>query len=40
EASELALKTLSARGMKAWIAGEVIRSNSESRSVLRGNYIV
>ena len=40
EASELALKTLLARGMKAWIAGEVIRSNSESRSVLRGNYIV
>ena len=39
-ASELALKTLSARGMKAWIAGEVIRTNSESRSVLRGNYIV
>ena len=40
EASELALKTLSARGMKAWFAGEVIRTNSESRSVLRGNYIV
>ena len=40
EASELALKTLLARGMKAWIAGEVIRSNSELRSVLRGNYIV
>lgn len=40
EASELALKTLLARGMKAWIAGEVMRSNLESRSVLRGNYIV
>ena len=39
-ASELALKTLSARGMKAWIAGEIIRTNSESRSVLQGNYIV
>ena len=40
EASELALKTLSARGMKAWIAGEVIRTESESRSVLQGNYIL
>ena len=40
EACELALKTLAARGMKAWIAGEVIRTNSESRSVLQGNYIV
>jgi phosphoribosylformylglycinamidine cyclo-ligase len=40
EANELALKTLAARGMKAWIAGEVIRTESESRSVLQGNYIL
>ena len=38
-AVELALKTLSARGMKAWIAGEVIRTDSDSRSMLQGNYI-
>jgi len=40
EASELALKTIAARGMKAWIAGEVIRAESEARSVLQGNYIL
>ena len=40
ESAELAMKTLAARGMKSWIAGEVMKSNEENRSSLQGNYVL
>jgi phosphoribosylformylglycinamidine cyclo-ligase len=40
EVADLTLKSLAARGMKAWIAGEVVKSedNETTRSRLASNY--
>jgi phosphoribosylformylglycinamidine cyclo-ligase len=38
EMAELTLKSLAARGMKAWIAGQVRSNGSDSRSALEGTY--
>lgn len=36
--ADLALKTLAARGMRAWVAGEVLSSTNSQRSFLIGAY--
>ncbi len=36
--ANLALKTMAARGMRAWIAGEVLSSTNSQRSFLIGDY--
>ena len=36
--ADLTLKSLAARGMKAWVAGEVTRENGRERSYLSGTY--
>ncbi len=38
DSADLALKTLSARGMRAWIAGEVLPSVTGNRASLSGDY--
>ena len=38
EVADLTLRSLAARGMKAWIAGEVRSNGTESRSALEGTY--
>jgi len=39
ESADLALRSLAARGMKAWVAGVVeARKASDSRSTLEGTY--
>jgi phosphoribosylformylglycinamidine cyclo-ligase len=38
EVADLTLRSLAARGMKAWIAGEVRSNGAESRSTLEGTY--
>ena len=36
--ADLTVKSLAARGMKAWVAGEVTRENGRERSYLSGTY--
>ena len=38
EVADLTLRSLAARGMKAWIAGEVRSNQGDSRSTLEGTY--
>ena len=38
DVADLTLKSLAARGMKAWVAGEVTRENGRERSYLSGTY--
>jgi phosphoribosylformylglycinamidine cyclo-ligase len=38
EVADLTLKSLAARGMKAWIAGEVRSNQGQARSTLEGTY--
>ena len=39
DSADLAIRSLSARGMKAWICGEVVNApNSTLKSELKGNY--
>jgi phosphoribosylformylglycinamidine cyclo-ligase len=38
EVADLTLRSLAARGMKAWIAGEVRSNEASARSALEGNY--
>jgi phosphoribosylformylglycinamidine cyclo-ligase len=38
EVADLTLRSLAARGMKAWIAGEVRSNEAQSRSTLEGTY--
>jgi phosphoribosylformylglycinamidine cyclo-ligase len=38
EVADLTLRSLAARGMKAWIAGEVRSNQPDTRSALEGNY--
>jgi phosphoribosylformylglycinamidine cyclo-ligase len=38
EVADLTLRSLAARGMKAWIAGEVRSIEASARSTLEGTY--
>jgi phosphoribosylformylglycinamidine cyclo-ligase len=38
DVADLTLRSLAARGMKAWIAGEVRSNDTEARSTLEGTY--
>ena len=38
EAADLALRSLAARGMKAWVCGKIERRTAELGSTLVGNY--
>jgi phosphoribosylformylglycinamidine cyclo-ligase len=38
DVADLTLKSLAARGMKAWVAGEVTQENGSGRSYLTGTY--
>jgi phosphoribosylformylglycinamidine cyclo-ligase len=38
DVADLTLRSLAARGMKAWIAGEVRSTDAQLRSTLEGTY--
>jgi len=38
DAADLTLRSLAARGMKAWVCGSVERRNGREGSILEGSY--